>query len=1209
MNGSYQVGGAPLSDVWRQVIDLGVQLLEITRSQPDPGSWNSRFHRLIVDSCSHIFGGQARLWLAESFTRLLSGNSQTGVLSGSLTPLAQQTFASGRACLQVADQLLELPAGPRFTPAAGDLAPAAICLPLIVPAAGEQEPLFIGVLQLQRAETLLLSSTEIDLAFGLASQLALALAASLPAARAILQQDHLERLQHDNARSADTRDLALHSSGLTRLEHLTAISEVSNSLTALLDEDTLLAQVVDLIHTRFGYPYVHIFSVQPGLGRIVFNAGSGSRSEIAAAQDLSYELDDPQGLIPWVVRHADTRLVNDVAEDPLYRPSPLPPKDSRSEMTIPLIFAGEVLGVLDVQSDRLGAFSEEDRFVFETLADNIAIAMRNAQLFRTETWRRQVADSMHAVVGMLSRDASLEAVLEAILEEIQHTLPLEAAAIWLSESTLQPGFLAAEISLHLSAVHAARLPAYELEIGSSPEQIFDRKAQLSNRQPGDPARPSAWLVDAIQAGHPLIRATGAPYDPLAALLDFPPQHSAIAAPLKIGENIFGVLSLLHRDSARFGREAKIIVETFGNYAAVAIENTRLYEAAHEQAWLSTVLLRVAEATQELIDLDELLETVIHITPSLAGVNACLLYLKDEDDSFIPAAASGLDRRQQLEFRRRLFASGEVPALDDLLETREAHLLTRDGVDLPLWEILGQPGQAGGAPGAALVPLLSREELLGAFVLAFSPQSAPGKLQHLPFTDLDEWLAIVQGIAHQTAVAVENIRLLSAQKEAAYVSVALLQVAQAVVSSADLLEALGAIVRITPILVGVDRAVLFLWDPSRQVFRSVQAYGTSHDTSPFEYESGQFPLLEAVRDANRLFVHPLPVDRDSFQDAPDDWSFLIPPDLEEIDYLLEESGRLLLAMPLSVKDALLGVLVVEEPLPAQGAALYTRSNRRQRGKRLEILTGVSQQSALAIQNDILQRELVERERLERELQLARQIQRTFLPDIIPHLPGWDLRVCWRTAREVGGDFYDFFELPDQRLGLVIADVADKGMPAALFMTVVRSLVRASLDVETSPSSVLERVNNLVVPDAAQGMFITLAYAVLDLRTGQLEFANAGHNPPLLVRHERCAIEKLERGGMALGVLVDSRIQGGSNHLQSGDFLVMYTDGVTEAFSPQDEIFGDELLHSTILAEIACQERDGGPDAQRLVDAIDQRVSEFIAGSSRSDDLTLLVLKRL
>lgn len=1370
MSAASRICGAPESDIWRQVIDLGARLLNVTQFQTDPTAWIFAKHQIIVETAAQIVGGHATLWLAESITRLQSRGPHLGgstgdfgiLISSSFTPLVQQALASGEICLQADGEIIQLPTTTERSVYASLRSPQAISIPLHEGCSKTLPPSVLGVLQLEQTANTTFSPEMIELAAALANQAAMALQASLAIAREKWGQDHLDLVHEVSARIADIRDFdhlarsttaliqenfgyyyvaiftlepegrSLHfrasagplppggfqtiqgalptpevdigqgivghvaQSGVeilandvtreahyrhwdvlsetrseaalplkmgtrvlgvldiqsehhgffssldmlvlrslasnlavalentrvygalqTRIEQLSSIYEVTNVLTSLLDEDTLLNRVVELIHSRFGYPYVHIFSVQPGLGRIIFKAGSGSRSQVVGQEGLAYNLDDPQGLIPWVARHADTRLVNDVSTEPLYRPSPLPPEDTRSEMTIPLIFGGEVLGVLDVQSNHLHAFSEEDRFVFESLADNIAIAMRNAQLFRTETWRRQVADSMHQVVGMLSGDASLQVVLNTILVELQRTLPLEVAAIWLADRSVTHEADPSAIHLRLSAMQGEIPSNLDLDLGCTPEEMFDLNLQLVDRQSPpleSSTRPSEYLLNAIQSGGPVIRPPGAPLDPLAALLEFPSDHSAIAAPLKIGDATFGVLTLLHSSVRRYGHEACTIVETFGNYAAVAIENTRLYEAAHEQAWLSTVLLRVAEATQELTDLNELLQTVIQITPGLTGVKACLLFIKDDEENFIPAAASGLESQQQVEFERSLFAAGDVPALDALLEFKETFVLDWDETNQPLWQILDNPGE-GSTPEkrhfSVLVPMASHEDLLGAFVVDYIPDSASERYRQSLDSDLDERLAIVQGIAHQTAIAVENIRLVSAQKEAAYVSVALLQVAQAVVSSADLVEALGAIVRITPILAGVDRAVVFLWDHTRQSFSSVQSYGTTQDSAHFEYKRGEFPVLDAVLETDSLMVYPLIRDRDIFKDAPDDWSFLIPPDLDEIEILLGEADRLLLALPLSVKGDILGVLLVEEPVPAHSYSFHGRSNRRLRSKRLEILTGVSQQTALAVQNDILQHEMVERERMEREFQLARQIQRTFLPEIIPEFSGWSLRACWRTAREVGGDFYDFFELPNHRLGLVIADVADKGMPAALFMTVVRSLVRASLDVESSPSAVLERVNRLVVPDAVHGMFITLAYAVLDLKAGTLEYANAGHNPPLVVRKDGCTIEFFERGGMALGVLEDNRIQGGSTHMEPGDYMVMYTDGVTEAFSPDGDIFGEERLYSTITAEIACHSpgTDLDRDAQHLVDAIDQRVSEFIGQASRTDDLTLLVLKRL
>jgi sigma-B regulation protein RsbU (phosphoserine phosphatase) len=994
-----------------------------------------------------------------------------------------------------------------------------------------------------------------------------------------------------------------------RAVQLETIYEVSSAITSILNQEELLDEVVSLIQERFGYPFVHIFTVHSGRRKIFYEAGSGLHRVMIKKEDYTYELDDPLGLIPWVARNRETALVNDVRDEPRYRSTALPPDETLSELTVPLLFGGSILGVLDVQSDSIDAFGEEDRFLFEALADHIAIAMRNAYLYRSEVWRRGVADSLREVAGILSADVDLDQVLTAVLVELEHTLPLDAAAIWLLDETDVNEGSKEVPNLYLAAVRGVEIDGLDLEIGLKAEEVLEYNLDDPNREELQQA--VTWLQQALESKTPVIRDPGPVFEPLGKILGFPDSYSAIATPLRIGERLLGALSLVHRTHGRYGSEARLMTAAFASYASVAIENTRLYEDAHEQAWVSTVLLQVATATQSIDNLPELLDTVIHITPMLAGVKACMLYILDEDGAFVPAVATGLTSDQQLEFERWRFAPGDVFALDTLLRERRPVILNRTEQDRRLSSILTagteEAEQDIGFP--VLVPLLARAEVLGAFLVDYSA-ALPALNMGKSFEDFfDERLAILQGIAHQTAVAVDNIRLLKSQKEEAYVSVALLQVAQAVVSSSDLEEALGSIVRITPILVGIKRAAIYLWDESQSRFRLSQAYGLSHENLT-AYSPGEFPFLQAVLEQDSVIAQPL---SESVQDdeVPAAWSRLPVPHHEDVDRFLEEEACLLIAFPLSVKGKVLGVFVVEEPDPVPSETYGSGgANRRLRSKRMEIITGISQQASLAIQNDMLQRETVERERLAREMQLAREIQQAFLPQNVLELSGWDLQVYWRPAREVGGDFYDFFKLPGSRLGLVVADVADKGMPAALIMTLVRTLVRATVEVLDSPAEVVRRVNDLLVPDATRGMFVTLAYAVLDLETGEVTVANAGHNPPLVL-HRTCRFERAKRGGMALGVIDRTEILEFRYAIAPGELLVMYTDGVTEAFSPEDEIFGEERLLEAIQEIAACSD-EAEPlshlSARDILEAIDRNVEQFIGDAPQSDDLTLVVLKR-
>jgi serine phosphatase RsbU (regulator of sigma subunit) len=301
----------------------------------------------------------------------------------------------------------------------------------------------------------------------------------------------------------------------------------------------------------------------------------------------------------------------------------------------------------------------------------------------------------------------------------------------------------------------------------------------------------------------------------------------------------------------------------------------------------------------------------------------------------------------------------------------------------------------------------------------------------------------------------------------------------------------------------------------------------------------------------------------------------------------------MGFPLSAKGKLFGALISEE----------SSSITSFREKRLEIISGIAQQASLAIQNDRLQKEMLGQERLEREIQLAREIQQTFLPGAMLEPRGWELDVRWRPARQVGGDFYDFFELPGDRMGLVIADVSDKGMPAALYMAVTRTLIRATVPDYDSPAQVLERVNNLLLMNSQDGLFVTAFYAVVNLGSGELTYASAGHNLPLLLRAHSGKAEPLVKGGPALGI-IGGEIQLDDHFIQieTDDCLVLYTDGVTETFSPSGEIYGEDRLRQII-------ERTSGSSACTLLEAIDQSLIDYLRGDPPGDDTTIMAVHRL
>ncbi len=245
-------------------------------------------------------------------------------------------------------------------------------------------------------------------------------------------------------------------------------------------------------------------------------------------------------------------------------------------------------------------------------------------------------------------------------------------------------------------------------------------------------------------------------------------------------------------------------------------------------------------------------------------------------------------------------------------------------------------------------------------------------------------------------------------------------------------------------------------------------------------------------------------------------------------------------------------------------------------------------------------LLAKERLERELELARELQQSILPHEFPNLPGLQCAARNRPARQVGGDFYDVIPLGGDQVGLVMADTSDKGMAAALFMALTRSLIRAEARRSFSPQQVLLNVHRLLLEISQADMFVTIFYGVLDLSRGRLQYTRAGHDRPLHVRPGSGECWFLQGDGMFLGFVDPVTLEEVSLGLEAGDLLVLYTDGLTDANSIEGERFGLERLQHTI-----CDAATGSP--QDLCDSVFRRVEQFQAGGEQFDDMALLVAR--
>jgi phosphoserine phosphatase RsbU/P len=245
------------------------------------------------------------------------------------------------------------------------------------------------------------------------------------------------------------------------------------------------------------------------------------------------------------------------------------------------------------------------------------------------------------------------------------------------------------------------------------------------------------------------------------------------------------------------------------------------------------------------------------------------------------------------------------------------------------------------------------------------------------------------------------------------------------------------------------------------------------------------------------------------------------------------------------------------------------------------------------------QLVIKERMEKELAIARQIQESILPDSLPHLEGFDIAALTMPAREVGGDYFDFISKDQHSFGLVVGDACDKGIPAALFINLTKSLVHIEAPRNPSPAVTLQQVNHHLLEMSRSGMFVTLLYGILDL-SGRFDYCRAGHPHPLVLDERQCLVKIPSSSGLPLGIMEEIELDAQMVNIPLGGLMVVYSDGLSEALDGKDQQFGVERLATALKAV-------GHLPAKQICTQLWKQVQEFCGGQPQSDDFTVIVIK--
>lgn len=404
---------------------------------------------------------------------------------------------------------------------------------------------------------------------------------------------------------------------------------------------------------------------------------------------------------------------------------------------------------------------------------------------------------------------------------------------------------------------------------------------------------------------------------------------------------------------------------------------------------------------------------------------------------------------------------------------------------------------------------------------------------------------------------------------------LYRIARTLTSSLDLDEVLNTVLDEVIAATRAERAFLVLVDSNgSQTFRSARGL----EQSPIDDPQSQVSL--GVLD--RVLREGRPLLTSNAQS--DDW-------LSERKSVMILGLRSVLCVPLQNKDVISGIIYVDNRVQS---GIFTSDD-------LDLLNSIAASAAVAIENARLYQVAIEKGRLERELQLAHEVQVNLLPVELPQYAGWEFAARWDPAYEVAGDFYDLQTTSKDLVCAVVADVSDKGMAAALYMAMSRTIIRASVLQAKTLAEGIHQSNQLICQDSRAGMFVTLFYGQLNPKTGEFTYVNGGHNPPIHFSAKTGKLTRLTRTGMALGVEAETPYDQATITIEPEDFVLLYTDGVTEAFNLHNQPFGEKRLEELLLEH-------NHPTALELIDHIVDRVKQFSGREQPSDDLTIVALSR-
>jgi len=575
-----------------------------------------------------------------------------------------------------------------------------------------------------------------------------------------------------------------------------------------------------------------------------------------------------------------------------------------------------------------------------------------------------------------------------------------------------------------------------------------------------------------------------------------------------------------------------------------------------QSKMEKLLLHAARMLNSTLEYEELMRLVLELTVEAADSEAAMVYRIDKEVDSV--------RARFLKAGEPEFSYFQLPKGAGLIgwvaEHREAAIsndvANDERCDFRL------PEEFKFEPRSALaVPLIGRGHLIG---VVEALNKVDGEFDD---TDLDTLI----GLANQFAVAIDNANLYRDARMEARERELLYEVGKTLSSTLNIDEVLKLIIGSIKQVVDCAAGGIFLINEEKNEISTVYGEGYGKDSDQYmRLKTGQGLVGWVADNGEPLIVSDVTTDSRYFPGNPETRSEMV--------------------VPIKIDDRVIGVLNLE----SSATDAYD-------GHSLELVTAFASHAAITIERAKMHKKMLESKGLEEQLSIAREIQLTFLPNHDPELPGYDVSGINIPSGEVGGDYYDFITIVDNQMGIAIADVSGKGIPAALIMASFRASLIAEIRNNYAIRTICKKVNSLLYESLERENYVTAFYGVLDSKNDIFTFSNCGHNQPILIRADGSE-ELLQEGGLALGVVDDVDYEERPISINSGDVMVFYTDGVTEAEASDGKQYGTERLIKTMKK---CRDLP----AKEINHIIYTDVKSFASAEHTFDDLTMIVVKKI